>query len=117
MILLSRGSKKLTSLVSLKYNTLASPGIQEDRADYSLALFPHFFFSMKKNLIRDARVKAKLSLREAVVESKKHDDEAEGLSLTTLARLEKQEGKKPLHPRTARILSKMYEIGYDDLYL
>lgn len=74
------------------------------------------FHSMKKNLIRDARVKAKLSLREAVVESQKHDDEAEGLSLTTLARLEKQEGKKPLHPRTARILSKMYGIEYDDLY-
>lgn len=78
--------------------------------------FLTFFLSMKKNLIRDARVKAKLSLREAVVESQKHDDEAEGLSLTTLARLEKQEGKKPLHPRTARILSKMYGIEYDDLY-
>lgn len=100
----------------LIYNILASPGLQEDRADYPSFYFFTIFHSMKKNLIRDARVKAKLSLREAVVESKKHDDETEGLSLTTLARLEKQEGKKPLHPRTARILSKMYGIEYDDLY-
>lgn len=66
--------------------------------------------------IRDARLKARLSLREAVEESKKADEEGKGLSLSTLARLEKEDSKKPIHPRTARILSEIYPIEYDNLY-
>lgn len=70
---------------------------------------------MEQTTFREARTRAKLSMREASRESVQHDPSGKGVSFSAINFIESGRLKKAPHGLTVRLLAKTYNVDPESL--